>query len=737
MSDPPVDSGERATAERFARLAARLAELEAKLATPEQEALRAQVARIDNSIIWQGVQGVRRAVYRRTGEDSRVARAISAMLRHAAAVAGMNGTRDASVDPLAPIAYVPEFAEPELSLILPVHSQPALTTACVKAIVAAATVPYELIVVDDTAVPSVKEAVSRIEGASVLMNDENLGYTRSLNRGASVARGRFLVFVNDDTLPHPGSLEAMLACAEASSDVGVVVPMYLDPSGHLKEAGAIIWNDGSAAQFGWGDPDPDRSRYGYRREVDYGSGACLMIRADLFRQVGGLDESFSPAYYEDVDLCFAAREAGARVVYEPRARVVHVEGATAGSDVTAGAKRFQVVNHGVFAEKWRHRLEEQPRRGSDVRLASLRGRSPHVLIADDQVPKRDRDGGSRRMWKLIEAFCGLGCMVTFLPASGEAAEPYATELRDRGVEVLRPMDAPTEIAAIGSRLGLAVLSRPHVATRYLHLLRELAPSAAVAYDTVDLHYLRELRRSTLEGVPAGRRIDAIREVELAMVRASDVTIAVTDDDREEIRAQVPGADVVVIPTIEQPRTRVPGTPGRAGIVFVGSFSHLPNVDAALFLVESVMPHVWQELPDVRVKIVGEHPPPDVQGLASPRVEVAGWVDDLTAVFDTARAAVAPLRYGAGLKMKNVEAMAHGVPTVTTTLGTEGITAGDVPCLLVADEPHDIAEHIVALHRDDDLWQRTSDAALAFVRARYAPEVVAPLLRALLPSAGVP
>ena len=707
-------------AREHARASARIQQLEA-----ERDALEARLKRVESSIIWQAAQ----ALKRRVGEDSRAARAAGATLRGAAK---LSRRRAALVQAAVPVVELPSFSEPALSLILPVHSQPELTVACVRAIARTAPVPYELIIVDDTATPAVKQVVRRIAGATVAVNERNLGYTASLNRGAALARGEFLVFLNDDTEPEPGWLEAMLDCARSAADVGVVVPMYLDPDGRLKEAGSIVWRDGEAENFGRGDTCPDRSRYRYRRDVDYGSGACLLVRADLLRAIGGLDERFSPAYYEDVDLCFAAREAGARVVYEPRARVRHVEGATAGTDVSAGNKRFQVVNRDPFMAKWRHRLELQPRRGGDSRFASVHAGGPHVLIADEAVPTPDRDGGSRRMWRLIHAFRELGCAVTFLPADGRTDEPYAGRLEAAGVEVLRrPADVDAELAALGPGLVLAVLSRPQVAARCVYRLREVAPGARIVYDTVDLHHRRELRRSYVEHFPASPRVDALRELELAMVRCCDLTLAASEEERDEIQRLVPDAAVEVIATIED-LVEPPAPIGdRHGVVFVGGFRHAPNVDAACFLARSVMPEVWRERPDARLTIVGQEPPAEVQALSGPRVSVTGWVDDLAPVLAGARVAVAPIRFGAGVQIKAIEAMAHGVPVVSTTLAASGLGALDGVHLLVGDEPGDHALRIRALLDDDALWQRLSRGGRALVAERYAPHVVEPRLRRLL------
>ena len=749
---------ERSAAERAAATATRLQELEAQVATLEHErdtdargaqldALQMQLRRIEESVVWRTFQSLRTRFYGPGGEDSRRARAISAALRGASsATAKARGiepperSREPAPAPpgaTPPIADVPFFAEPEVSLILPVYSQPELTAQCVRAIVATATVPYELIIVDDTSSTAVKEVVARISGATVVVNEQNLGYAMSLNRGAAVARGRHLLFLNDDIIPQDRWLEAMVDCMESSDAVGVVVPMYLDPSWQLKEAGAIVWRDGTADHFGRGDCDLNRSRYRFRRDVDYGSGACLLMRAELFHAVGGVDERFAPAYYEDVDLCFAAREHGCRVVYEPRARIVHIEGATGGTDTSAGVKRYQTINHAVFVDKWQHRLAAQPHRGGDQRTASRHGSQPHVLIADERVPSPDRDGGSRRIAAIIDAYVTMGCAVTFLPANGQGTEPYTSQLEAAGVEVLQSaQDADTELPLLGQVLTLAILSRPFVASQLVYRLRTVAPAARIVYDTVDLHFVRELRRLEFEGVAAASTIDAMREIELALVRSSDITLVVTGEEREEVLRSVPSADVRVIATVETTRPNLRPPHDRAGVVFVGNFLHVPNIDAARYLVDSVMPHVWRELGDVPVTIVGQDPPPYVQTLAGPRVEIAGWVEHLGPVLDDARVAVAPLRYGAGLKLKTVEAMAQGLPVVTTSVGAEGMATGG-PHLLIADDSQAFAAHIVALLRDDALWTQTSDAGIAFVEQHYAPGIITPQLRELLPAAGAP
>lgn len=753
ITTSPEDSIDRAAARHLAYAAERTQALEeeierlkADLAAPsrELEVLRNRMRQIDESVVWQALQAARSRMYGPAGRDSPRARAIGAALRggwrlvHRSSGPGRTPPLAGQAHEAAtvtgharlPIAEIPAFPDPIVSMILPVHSQPEYTATCVRAIAATATMPYELIVVDDTATAAVKDVVAGISGARILVNEENLGYTGSLRRGADEARGRYMVLMNDDVVPQAGWLEAMVGCAESAPDIGVVVPLYLDPSGAMKEAGSIIWRDGSAENFGRGEGNLNRSRYRYRRDVDYGSGACLLIRTAAYDAAGGLDEQFSPAYYEDVDLCFSAREAGHRVVFEPRAQVVHVEGATAGTDVTSGTKRFQVVNRDVFIRKWGHRLDRQPAPGTEPRIACRHRPGPQVLIVDERVPTPDRDGGSYRMWGLIEAFQEAGCVVTLLPLDAVGAEPYASTLEERGVEVLRsPLDADLELEALGPALDLAVLSRPLVAARFVYRLRLQAPAARLVYDTVDLHYAREARRAAIEGIPATKPISALRELELAMVRSCDTTLAVTEEEARELREAVPDADVRVLPVGQEPLPGPSSPDGRAGLIFLGNFAHEPNADAARFLVERVMPRVWAQEHDARVTLVGADPPPELQALVGPRVEVSGWLEDLAPTLAAARVAVAPTRYGAGLKIKNVVAMAHRVPVVTTGLGAAGLGSGEH--LLVADEPDEIARLIVALLRDDALWQRTSEAAGSYVQENFSRRVMAQRAHSLL------
>lgn len=732
-------------------------ELRERIGSLEQElgAARRVGQRIAESVTWRIFQRLRARLYRALGgEQSRRARALGAALRFVGrrASARARGSEPASVagsERASPeIIEFPHYERPTVSLLIPLFARADLTHACLCSIRdSTSRVAYEVILIDDDADAQTRALLDGVRGAKILRNDSNLGYLRSINRGGAVARGEWLVIFNNDTEVTPGWLSAMLDCAESAPDIGVVTPKFVYPDGRLNEAGGIIWRDGTGLNFGRGD-NPERFQYEYRRETDYGSAAALMVSAELWRDAGGFDERFMPMFYEDADLCFEARERGLRVVYEPKALVVHIEGATTGTDLTSGHKRFQEENRPKFVAKWRHRLDVEHKRAAEanVAVAANRHRGPHVLVIDHRVPMWDRDAGSLRILKIMEALIGLGARVSFMPENFAATPPYTAELQSLGIEVLYgELDPRAELAARGPGLSTAILCRPHPASHWLDTVRELAPQAAVVYDTVDLHWLREARRGELASShvasPGGNgagaldvippKARALRELELAMMRATDATIVVSNPERDQVLRDVPGATVLVVPTVHRVEPYVAPVEDRRGILFVGGFEHVPNIDAAVRLVKDVMPGVWDELGDVEVTIVGSAPPPEVQALASTRVDVAGWVEDLRPLLERSRLMVAPLRFGAGMKGKVTQCMAIGLPVVTTGVGAEGLDVTDGESMLIADDVPEIVDRIVSGFRDDDLWRRISAAGQAVVAESCSPDAIEAQIRLLL------
>ena len=708
--------------QRIAELQAETHRLSGELAVANKAS-----AEMRGSITWKAYRRARDRLFASLGgQDSALVRLIQASIRGAAGIA--RGSRPAALPRSWPAIAMPEFRNPTVSLVIPVRSGADLTLACLQSIRDNNDpMSYEVILIDDDADAATRALLAKVSGARILVNDSNIGYLRSVNRGAAAARGEWIVLCNNDIEVRGDWLSAMVECGDSAPDIAAVTPKYLYPNGALNEAGAIIWRDGTGMNYGRGS-DATLFPYEFRREVDYGSAAALMVRTSFWRRGGRLTTNGSRRCTTRTRICAFRRENMACASSTSRrSTVVHVEGGTAGTDLAGGHKRFQEVNRTRFAEKWEAQLGEQWRPGTtNLREASNRLRGPRVLIIDHRVPFWDRDAGSLRMKAMIEALIAMGCRVTLLPDDRNPAEPYGPEFERIGVELWAGnVNVYGELRAIGPELGLVVSSRPHTTSRWLDLVRELAPGAAVVYDTVDLHWLREARRDGghTDAVPHGSKAHALHELELALIRATDATMVVSKDERDRVRNDVPGKPVWVVPTINPVRTEAPSVAMRNGVVFIGGFEHPPNIAAVVRLVKDVMPHVWRALGPVAVTIVGGSVPPEVEALRSAHVDITGWLPEVESSLDAARVMLAPITWGAGLKGKVTQSLAAGLPVVTTTIGAEGLDATDGEQILIADDDEALADRVVRLLTNDELWTSVSAAGQELADGLCSPQVM--------------
>ncbi len=658
---------------------------------------------------------------------------------------------------------LPSQDQPPLcSIVIPVFNKIEYTRRCLEQVLKITPEHlYELIVIDNGSTDGTAEYLAALKGrVRVLTNVENLGFVDACNQGASVARGRYLVFLNNDTLPLNGWLEALLGMAERDPAVGAVGAQLIYPDGRLQEAGGIIFSDGSGWNFGrFGDPrDP---AYQLPVEVDYCSGAALLVRRELFQHLGGFDRRYAPAYYEDADLCFAIRSLGYKVMYCPEARVVHFEGITAGTDLSDGFKRYQAINREKFVSKWSAELARQdpppfaagrpPITADRQRLTAqaTAPQTPHVLIVDPLLPLHDRASGSLRLFRIILILRALKCDVTYIARNGLGQEAYQRHLEAIGVKVYAT--DPEKMAQLGylckapainlahilraRPCHLAWLSFYYIAEQYLHEIRCYSPGTTVVIDTVDVHFVREARQAKVVGDSVAlRRAALTRARELAIYSKADRVLTVTKDDAVMLRKAGVSVPITVIPNIYAPVGETPGWECRKGLIFVGNFSQPPNIDAAIWLVRDIFPKVQALVPGTRLFIIGPNPPKEVRALTGRDVRVLGWVPETAPYLDAARVSVAPLRFGAGMKGKVCEALSRGLPVVTTSIGAEGIGLEDGRHVLIGDDPEAFAQAVARLLRDRNVWEKLAREGKAFINANYSVERVGSMLKQMIEDA---
>lgn len=626
--------------------------------------------------------------------------------------------------PFAPFS-VPASAQPVASIVIPVHDHCRHTLACLRALAAhPPAAACEILVIDDGSSDETTQWLPQVEGLRYHRRATNGGFIAACNDGLQLARGEYVVLLNNDTVPQPGWLDALLDTFARTPDAGLVGAQLLYPDGRLQESGGIVLAEGGCWSYGRFE-SPEDPRYASLRDADYCSGAALAIPRALFLELGGFDTRYAPAYYEDTDLAFKVRAAGRRVLVQPASRVVHDEGTSNGTDTGSGIKAYQVRNQRVFAEKWRDALARQLPAGSVPSPVLLHRGQRQVLIIDEVVPRPDRDSASLRQFNLIRMLLAAGAHVVFLPTRGLHGGAATEALQALGVEVWHApfLDGVGSwLRTHGHRFHVVMLVRHHVARECLPLLRRHARQARTVFDTVDLHYLRERRGAELAGDPRrARSAEQTRASELAVMAATDVTLLVSAAEQQQLAVDAPRVKVELLSNLHEVAGHGRDWAQRQDIVFVGGFRHPPNLDAMRWFIGEVFPMIRARLPDIRFHCIGADVPDSLRALAATQdgVQVHGYVPDVVPWMEGCRIAVAPLRFGAGVKGKINLSMAHGQPVVATSCAAEGMYLRDGQDVLVADDARAFAAAVVRLHGDEALWRELSDNGLRNITRHFS------------------
>ncbi len=634
----------------------------------------------------------------------------------------------------------PRFETPDVSIVIPAHNKFWVTYNCLAALILAPNKStFEVIVVDDGSSDLTVSLSDYCKGITVIRNEVSQGFVRSSNLGAKQARGEFVVMLNNDTEPCAGWLDELVYVFETFDSAGLAGAKFVYPNGKLQEAGGILFPNMDAWNYGR-NGNPFDPKYNYTRQVDYVSGAGIMLRKKVWDALGGFDEFYAPAYYEDTDLAFRVRKMGLKTYYTPFSQIIHFEGVSSGTSLNSGVKRYQKVNEPKFKSRWASVLRNYPP-SLDPDIAKDRGNQLRALVIDAEIPQPDKDAGSYAAVQEMRLLQALGLKLTFVPTNLAYLGNYTEDMQRNGVECLyAPFHTSIDqvLEQRGKEFDLFYITRYSVAEHFVEKIRNSSPNAKIVFNNADLHFLREIRAAiATKNTEALPKVLQTRDAELAVMRRVDVTLSYTDTEAAVILSHnLDSSKVARCPWVVRVSETVKPFGSRAGLAFLGNYRHPPNEEAVRFFISEVMPELRRVAPGVSLKVYGANMPEHLTKLRTEDVVIAGHAADVAEVYQNCRIFIAPLLSGAGIKGKVIGALAAGVPTIMTSLAGEGVGFSRGVEAVIADTVAEWVDAVSKLYHDEARWSEMSLRARAFARNNFSFEGGLAKMKVALDMAGV-
>ena len=627
----------------------------------------------------------------------------------------------------------PKFDEPVVSIITLTFNKVEFTYQYLESIMAHTDIPYELIIVDNGSQDETTSLLDRLENVTTIKNEGNLGFIKGCNQGAHKARGKYLLFLNNDIIVTPEWLSKLVRTIESYPKCGAVGCKLIWPNGKLQEAGSIIWRDGSALGYGR-EGDPMHPEYSYLREVDYCSGACLLVRKDIFQRLGEFDERYIPAYYEDSDLCIGIWGLGYKVVFQPGVVVFHHEFTSSSFNK---ATALMATNQSKFVAKRKDTLKDKfdPSPNNILYARDIR-QGNRILVVDDRVPTPYQGAGYPRADRMLRFLGELGYKVTLFPLDNATPwQPYTNELQQLGIEVFYGdnLDFNQFAQDRAGYYDLILVSRPHNMEMAIAAIKRFFSNAVLLYDAEAMFSIREILKAKVKGIKL-KDEDKERMIsnEINLMKRADLIITISENERRTIveREKLDNIEIWGHPiNVNIPKK---GFHERKDLLFVGGFFALesPNEDAVLYFAKEVFPKIQKEL-SCRLFIVGINPPDSVKKLSSSSVIVTGFVPDLREYYDKCRIFVVPHRYSAGIPWKLQEAMSYGIPSVVSELTASQLDLTDGNEVLIAKDAEEFVQKIIKIYQDEKLWHQIQQNTLEYIKDTCNPEIHKTTLNELL------
>jgi GT2 family glycosyltransferase len=434
-------------------------------------------------------------------------------------------------------ANKPESAR--VTVVIPAFNSFHEIATCLESIFSFSSVMNFKVIIADDASPDVSfSSLGALQGVTTFRNPKNLGYIPNINHATIAIDTEYLITLNQDVIVCPGWLDELVLEADRHPQVGIVGPQILDQDFKILEAGGIVFQDAHAAHRGRG-AQSNNSRYNFACDVDYVSGCAMLVRTALWKQLGGLDLQYSPAYYDDVDLCLRARLEGFRTRYTPLACVIHFEGTSMGKDEhdSSSPKHFQLVNR-VKISNNHPELNTHTSIDNFPRVDSHVPTGIRVVCIFESMPFRDRDGGAVDFNLCVEYLLELNYSVSALflrDIAPEHSVPWrslgiqcAQLQTDEGLEVLKSSHL---IFSFGTMVGIFLANEDHLPKKkWLHHSSDCATRRLEAMNDIHKNHAEVSPHASRWFLGLPRTVPEMWELEKKTFERPSATLFVTPHD---------------------------------------------------------------------------------------------------------------------------------------------------------------------------------------------------------------
>jgi GT2 family glycosyltransferase len=607
----------------------------------------------------------------------------------------------------------------EITIIIAAYNNLDITLNCLLSILVFETkLKYEIILIDDHS--SMVDYRTFGFKFRVIRNDMNFGFIKSNNLASKKARGKFLFFLNNDTLINKSTINELHKSYFFNEKVGAVGSMSVSNQFLIQEAGAFTFKSGRCCNYGRGD-NPMKSIYNFTREVDYCSACSLFIKKRLFYKLGFFDTRYCPAYYEDVDLAFKIRKKKLKVLYEPKSFLYHYEGSTSGRDIKSGVKKYQVINQIKFKKKWSKELKKYH---SNINQQLKMKENIHVLIIDDLIPDHLNDAGSFYVYNFLQILLYFKIKLTVLGSKeGGLNKNFFSNknfLEKQGIEIFFRNAADSTNEFIRTRINsfdYIIISRPDNFNYFQQFIKN---KKKIIYSMVDYHQKRLHSEFVFKNKDKNNDYFLTKDLEDKALKLSNKVLCFGKKDEIDLIKDNKNIKkkIILFPLVNKIIKNNDNfkLSDKRNLLFIANFSHEPNLTSLNNFIENFFIKLCKINKKIKLNVVGNIE--NNRRISHKQIIYKGHVNNLSTIFNETLFSIVPIEYGAGISGKLLYSMANGTPCLVSKFIEKqmNLTSG-VNCLTI-DYNKDIT-YFNQFFFDKKLIKKLSNNSIKFIKDNYS------------------